>query len=341
MRARDVAGSLALVLASGGAGCLSTSAFECETADDCRDAGVDGRCEPTGFCSFPDDGCPSDHRYGDHAGDGLGGMCVPEGDDTIGTSTFDPTTSASDSDTALTDAATTNADETPLTDGPDASSAVSLEGESSASTSTTAETTGTPDESSSTGAEACPSFADDFEDGDIDPAWTTMSGEFVTEANGELTFALSPELDQVYPGAIQYGFDFASGWLRMRVGLPPGSDAERMYLALSVDPEFTEVVYIMIEGSIVYARYELTGEFVDLGALEFSPEEHAWLQIRGDGDDVVFEASADASTFVEVATVPAPFPLLDTTIVVAATNFAVLPMTTYVSVTDVELCEGA
>jgi hypothetical protein len=338
MRARDVAGSLALALASGGAGCLSTSAFECESANDCRDAGVDGRCEPTGFCSFPDDGCPSDHRYGDHAGEGLGGMCVPEDDDT--TTTFDPTTSASADGTSLTDATTTNADETPLTDGPGASSAVSLEGESSASTSTTTETTGV-EESSSTGADACPSFADDFEDGDIDPAWTTMSGEFVTEANGELTFALTPELDQVYPGVIQYGFDFASGWVRMRVGLPPSSDAERMYLALSVDPEFTEVVYVMIEGSIVYARYELTGEFVDLGALQFSPEEYAWLQIRGDGDDVVFEVSADASTFVEVAIVPTPFPLLDTTIVVAATNFAELPMATSVSVTDVELCEGA
>jgi hypothetical protein len=340
MRARDVAGSLALALASGGAGCLSTSAFECGSADDCRDAGVDGRCESTGFCSFPDDSCPSDHRYGDHAGDGLGGMCVPEGDGT--TTTFDPTTSASASDPSLTDATTTNADETPLTDGPDASSAMSLEGESSASTSTTTDTTGMPpDDSSSTGADACPTFADDFGDGVLDPTWTTMSGDYVTEAGGELTLELTPEFDQIFPGVTQSGVDVASGWVRMHLGQPPGSDAERLYVAIAVDPAFSEVLYVLVEGSVVYARHELGGVFEDLGTLQFSPEEYAWLQIRGDGDDVVFEASADASTFVEIATIPTPFPLLDTTVVVAGTNFAVLPMTTYVSVTDVELCEGA
>ena len=340
MRARDVAGCLALALASGGAGCLSTSAFECEVADDCRDAGVAGRCEASGFCSFPDDSCPSDHRYGDHAGGGLGGMCVPEEDDTSGTGPIDPTTT-SVSATSPIDATTTSADETPLTDGPDASSAASLEGESSAaSPTTTSETTGTPDESSSTGADACPTFVDDFGDGVLDPAWTTMSGDYVTEAGGELTFELTPELDQIYPGVQQSGLDLASGWVRMHLGQPPGSDGERLYLAVAVDPAFSEVVYVMVEGSVLYARHELDGVFDDLGSVPFSPEEHAWLQIRGEGDEVVFEASSDSSTFVEIVAVPSPFALVDTTIVVAATNFAVLPMTTYVSVTDLELCEG-
>ncbi len=37
-----------------------------------------GQCEASGFCSFPDPACDSGRRYGEFAGDGLGGSCVDE-----------------------------------------------------------------------------------------------------------------------------------------------------------------------------------------------------------------------------------------------------------------------
>jgi cysteine-rich repeat protein len=54
-----------------------SNVFACSTDDECADAGEDGTCEATGFCSFPDGECPSGARYGSHAGDSLAGECVP------------------------------------------------------------------------------------------------------------------------------------------------------------------------------------------------------------------------------------------------------------------------
>ena len=85
-------------------GCVSGSVFQCEQAEDCHDHGTNGVCQPDGYCSFPDDTCPSGQRYGDLAGGSLAGQCVPtaggtedtgplpgtddSGDDEPGTSTI-------------------------------------------------------------------------------------------------------------------------------------------------------------------------------------------------------------------------------------------------------------
>lgn len=345
MRSRAVAGCLALALVSCGTGCLSEGAFACEGESDCLDAGVAGRCEPTGFCSFPDASCESEHRYGAHAGDGLGGTCVPQGDGTTSTGPDDPSTTSPTSatdPTLTTMPATTGGDETPLTDGPDGSSAASLEGESSVGATTNETTTGmSDDESSTSGGATCPSFVDEFDDGVVSPVWTLMDAAYVGEADGALTLELTPEVDQVFPGVVQSDLDLASGWVRMRIGEPPSTDYERLYLAVAMDADFAEVVYVILEGGTLFARHEIAGMFTDLGSVPFDPMENAWIQIRGQGDDVVFEASPDESSFVQIAEVPAPFALLGTTIVIAATNFGELAMASVVSVEAVEICEGA
>lgn len=53
----------------------TASAFQCTEADDCagRPGGV---CETTGYCSFPDDECPSGRRYGEFSQGSLAGACV-------------------------------------------------------------------------------------------------------------------------------------------------------------------------------------------------------------------------------------------------------------------------
>ncbi|MCA9707590.1 MAG: hypothetical protein KDK70_17185 [Myxococcales bacterium] len=59
------------------ANCAATG-FVCADASECLLEGVQGRCEADGWCSFPDEACPSGHRYGKNAGDGLGGACTEE-----------------------------------------------------------------------------------------------------------------------------------------------------------------------------------------------------------------------------------------------------------------------
>lgn len=75
------------VLALLGAACVVGSsscgadAFSCAQAQAC---GAGGQCEAAGYCSFPDDACGSGRRYGEHAGGGLAGVCVPAGQDPDG-----------------------------------------------------------------------------------------------------------------------------------------------------------------------------------------------------------------------------------------------------------------
>lgn len=61
------AGVVACALGCALAGCGQGGAFSCEDDSQCDPAGG-GRCEPTGFCAFPDPECESGYRYGAHAG---------------------------------------------------------------------------------------------------------------------------------------------------------------------------------------------------------------------------------------------------------------------------------
>lgn len=113
--------ALALVIGGAlawGAGACSGGAFTCDADTDCRGGPAGGICEASGWCSFPDDACPSHMRYGSHAGDGLAGTCVvptadaSSGSDplaTTGTSTPLDTTAAAGT-AADTSEGTTHAD---------------------------------------------------------------------------------------------------------------------------------------------------------------------------------------------------------------------------------------
>ena len=96
---RAAAGGLGMIL-----GCLGTDAFLCESDEACQQGGVSGLCQPSGYCSFPDDECASGHRYGAHAGGSLSGTCVElelltgdtgTSDDGVGTSPVSTSTGAS------------------------------------------------------------------------------------------------------------------------------------------------------------------------------------------------------------------------------------------------------
>ena len=71
---------VALGVALAAAGCLKVEAFACTSASACVRGGAAGRCEPTGWCSFPDPACASGWRYGAGAGGGLADGCVDGGE---------------------------------------------------------------------------------------------------------------------------------------------------------------------------------------------------------------------------------------------------------------------
>lgn len=90
----------------------------------CIVGGVAGQCEATGFCSFPDTGCPSGQRYGEFAGAGLAFDCVPQ-------STAD---TESGSDTATGSSSTTGSPMTTLGTSADSSASGVTTGVTTATT---------------------------------------------------------------------------------------------------------------------------------------------------------------------------------------------------------------
>lgn len=53
-----------------------TEAFSCQTDDGCRLETLQGFCEPSGYCSFPDEDCDSGWRYGENGPSAIAGECV-------------------------------------------------------------------------------------------------------------------------------------------------------------------------------------------------------------------------------------------------------------------------
>lgn len=90
---RGVALWLSLAALPGSAGCAVAESFACTADAQCMADGAAGRCEVEGVCSFPDDACPSGHRYGALAG-GLSGECVGEGSSGAASSEADTRASA-------------------------------------------------------------------------------------------------------------------------------------------------------------------------------------------------------------------------------------------------------
>lgn len=84
------------------ASCIEPRAYPCEEGGQCVLDGVQGRCEPEGYCSYPDDDCDSGSRFEARAPGELAGRCVEPGDDngtditgttgTTGTGTDDEST---------------------------------------------------------------------------------------------------------------------------------------------------------------------------------------------------------------------------------------------------------
>lgn len=101
-----VGGLVAQAAASGGC----HRVFACEQPSQCENDGIAGFCESTGYCSFPDPGCASGRRYGDHAASRWVGECVPgEPDDGSGTTGSDDGIAGSSSTSPTGPAGTTEA----------------------------------------------------------------------------------------------------------------------------------------------------------------------------------------------------------------------------------------
>lgn len=66
-----------VVLAIVATACTSIpDVFVCKDDTQCQLDHADGRCEPSGYCSFPAADCPSQYRYDRSTGEALKAQCV-------------------------------------------------------------------------------------------------------------------------------------------------------------------------------------------------------------------------------------------------------------------------
>lgn len=90
---------LATLLLGAIGACASDNEFQCLEDSACSNDGIEGLCQPTGYCSFPDPDCESGYRYGELA-DAFAEQCVPVDDGSTGvpdaTTTSPQTTAAAD-----------------------------------------------------------------------------------------------------------------------------------------------------------------------------------------------------------------------------------------------------
>ncbi len=207
-------------LASAGAGLAAcqSSTFACQSDGACPS----GRCEPQGWCSFPDASCSSGFRFGEHAAQGLAGTCV----DAVAEETEGSTTGGT-TPTLTSTAGTTTV--STLTD-PGGS-------ETTSSTSAAETSEGSTSESSSSGSTGPASpivvtvpIAQDADDGSI---YATPEGGVIWAQSGE---------DGVGNGFFgEYPDDeYYVGYFRFE--LPPEADSGRLIearLRLQATPQVT------------------------------------------------------------------------------------------------------
>lgn len=287
-------------LAGLGTGCPSTEVFVCISDDDCNSQ-TDGQCEPTGFCSFPDEACATGRRYGEAAGDGLSRRCVPAEHQTgTGTDTDVASTASMSMSTSTTadgsgsSSPTTPANTTSTSTTNDDSSSTWMETWPSSSTgssgsdASSGSTTGQP-------VECEVVLADEFDSDDLQPLWQTESSNFVLTGDA-IEFNVSAEED--FYNFIITADAYAGEGLEFRWSVLDGPDLDyTQQIAALTRRDTTESLDLLIDSEFLVVRHwDENGDFSDLAAFDYDPR-YTWLQIRAVGAEVVFEQSMDEVNF--------------------------------------------
>jgi hypothetical protein len=304
-RFRNMAASsllLGLVGAFTWTACSPHAAFFCTDDAQCRRDGAVGSCEAVGFCSFPDDTCPSGHRFGELAQDGFASRCVaPDGETgdgaaawgSTGDSELDPTTTAAETMPSTgTDGPTPEGDST---GGAPWASTGDLPGGSSDDD---------DDGESSDGDMGCGfTFVDEFEGAVIDPAWTQTKpmGAVITQHAGQLELGLPPSPSSHIIVTRKLAQTLTGGYVRVRlseIAAPHTSASSGVVAGVSS----CDLQLYAHEGMLRAVRFLSGVGSVQVGSMNLSGEFPQWFQLRQDEAGTMhFEWSLDEVEWIEVA----------------------------------------
>ncbi len=320
--------------------CSAATEYPCDADVQCLDAGIAGMCQSPGWCSFPDAACPSGQRYGELAGDGLAGMCVPVDDGSTGVADDGPTTMPPTTNATTTEdgSDTTLTTTTPITSGVDTSG----DGSTTHAESTTSDSApGTSGDSSTGAPPECATYVDDFEDGVIGAEWQVFLADLISDEGGARVFVVSTEPRDEYPTTqLAQSWDLTQGWVRARVGAPPTQAQEQLFLTVSPVADRSDIVHWFLEGDLLIARRQTIGqgEWIDVFETEFDADAHRWLQIRGDDATLHFEVAADDEVFEELASYELEYAVDDMFVSMSAGNWGAIALVAELSFEQFEVC---
>lgn len=261
----------AVAAASAWHGC-GAPVFICEDPSECPG----GTCEPSGFCSFPDDACASGQRYGSHAPASVANECVDPIAGTSGTSDGEATGSPSTT-TAITSLDASSAEVGTAQDA----STMPL-GETGDDTSTSSTSTSEGGMPPDVPVELPPCSVETFDDDMFDEfAWWGRLTH--TVADGALSIALAN-----VPTAS--GLDFPSGGFVEReakvVVLAVPNQQEATQVALAVGTGDATMLMLHEQGNLV-VRYD-DGVTLDNRVTVMPVVPSTW-RIRSHDDTLTFE----------------------------------------------------
>lgn len=278
------------------ASACGSSVFACASDDQCQAGAVAGLCQPSGYCSFPDESCPSGQRYGESAPDDVASACVVPNEDTSTSmgeaSTHGGEPPAPDPD-GTPEGSTTSLDETSTTTPMD-----------DAATTEPETTRGVGSEDTTTGAVAtCQvAFEDDFDGSELSPMWSALVPATVEAFvdGGQLSFAVGASNAFVTAHVLTEAPALAGGWVRVRIG-----ELEQPDLPISAG---------LVVGN-AHCQLQLTLEPTNMAASVWNEQTQlttwlgttetvipTWLQLRQDEDGLThFEWSPDAVSWRELA----------------------------------------
>ncbi|MEM6296064.1 MAG: hypothetical protein AAGA54_32625 [Myxococcota bacterium] len=294
-------------------GCTSSDVFQCQSDGQCVNGDAAGACQPNGYCSFADAGCPSGFRYADSAPPGLAGACVEEDVGTsnttgcVGEACTDPTSGPGPSTTnapPTTAPGTTQAATVTATTTGGAESSGTMESGGSTSTGSSSSSSSTDD---STGAAIeCPQFVEEFSDGQVDTApwtWLPLDPPIMSEAEDRLRFSI-PTGHNGFASIVYPEVDLSGdGYVVAHLVAPPQDDFGQFLLRV-LDADGLDSAEMVLTGS---TELSVRINSVAVEFIALSPVTELWLEIFVVGDQVHFAYSTDGSTFLSAFIAPTPF----------------------------------
>lgn len=259
---------------------------------------------------------------------------VDDGDSTDSTGTSAPTTSPATTGTTEVSGstvdpsgATTTGSETTSPGTSDSDSSTGL-GQESGSTET--------GPSSSSGGAMCPTYADSFDNAELDAGWIQTQPESISVSDEGLNLIATVQTGD-FVSVRRDGLDLNTATVTFELGTAPTSDSTQLLLN-AFNPNNARILMIVQNDTIVMRRSDGTEPLYEIASTPLDPVAHQWLRFDIQAPTVLLQASADGNEWTTLHTETIDYDYAASSVGASVSNFAALKQPETVTLASFELC---